>query len=93
MWVPESMSRFLLATTREDLTEVLEFFGREGKFHVVEFTDENLLEPRYGETYQNLTEQKDRIESIIEYFDISIKRESFAHAVDATLIAKLWMQL
>ncbi len=88
MWVPELMSRFLLATTREDLTEVLEFFGNEGKFHVVEFTDENLQEPRYGETYQKLTEQKDRIDSIIEYFDISIKRESFAHAVDATLIAK-----
>lgn len=88
MWVPELMSRFLLATTREDLTEVLEFFGREGKFHVVEFTDENLLEPKYGETYQNLTEQKDRIESIIEYFDVNVKRESFVHAVDATEVAK-----
>jgi len=88
MWVPELMSRFLLATTKDDLTEVLEFFGKEGKFHIVDFKDKNLEEPRYGETYQNLKEYKKDIESIIEYFEIKFKKELPIHAVDATIVEK-----
>jgi V/A-type H+-transporting ATPase subunit I len=88
MWVPELMSRFLLATTKDDITEVLEFFGKEGKFHIVDFKDKKLEEPRYGETYQNLKEYKKDIEGIIEYFEIKVKKELPIHAVDATIVEK-----
>ncbi len=88
MWVPELMTRFLLATTRDDLTEVLEFFGKEGKFHIVNFSNKKLEEPRYGETYQNLKEDRERIESIVEYFDIKIEKEPQVYAVDATDVEK-----
>ncbi len=88
MWVPELMTRFLLATTKDDLTEVLEFFGKEGKFHIVNLSNEKLEEPGYGETYQSLKEQREIMEGIVGYFDIKTKKELPVHAVDATAVEK-----
>jgi len=88
MWIPELMTRFLFATTKDELTEVLEFFGNEGKFHVVNFSGEKLQEPKYGETHQNLKEYRERIESIVEYFDIKVKIDLSVHAVDATEVER-----
>jgi len=88
MWVPELMTQFLLAATKDDLTEVLEFFGKEGKFHIVDFSDKDLKEPRYKEAYQNLKEYKENMERIIEYFDIIPEKKLPIRSVDATVVEK-----
>lgn len=75
MWVPEPMTRFLFATAEEDLSEVLDFIGKQGKFHIVEFSHRYLREPEYRETYRDLENYEHRIDEIIDYFDIKITKE------------------
>lgn len=88
MWTPEQMDHFLFATTKDDLTEILEFFGKEGKFHVVDFSHKKLDEPTYTETFEKLQEQQEKINNIIDYFDIETEKELAVHAVDATVVQK-----
>lgn len=73
MWVPEPMTRFLLAVTEKDLPVVLEFFGNQGKFHIAEFSHRYLREPEYKDLYFKLEEYRRKIEEIIQYFDIGIE--------------------
>jgi V/A-type H+/Na+-transporting ATPase subunit I len=70
MWVPEPMTRFLFATTESDLTDILDFIGKEGKFHIAEFSHRYLKEPGYKDIYFRLQDYQKRIKEIIEYFDI-----------------------
>lgn len=88
MWVPESMTRYLFATPKDDLTQVLEFFGKEGKFHLEEFKREELEKTSYGKTYQNLNRENEEIQRIIQYFGIKRKKEPHMRAVDATEVDK-----
>ncbi|MEJ2567525.1 MAG: hypothetical protein P8Z50_01385, partial [candidate division WOR-3 bacterium] len=75
MWVPEPMTRFLLAVTEKDLPVVLQFFGNEGKFHIAEFSHRYLHEPEYRDLHFKLEEFKRKIKEIIQYFDIGTEEE------------------
>jgi V/A-type H+-transporting ATPase subunit I len=82
MWVPEPMTRILVATTEDNLSEVLDFIGKQGKFHIVEFSHRYLHEPEYRETYRDLENYEQRIEEIIEYFNIKSTKEIPISAVE-----------
>ncbi len=82
MWVPEEMTHFLLAAYEEDLPLILDFIGKEGKFHIVEFSDSYLREPEYSETFERLEDYEKRIKDIIEYFDIKSDEEIPMGAVE-----------
>jgi V/A-type H+-transporting ATPase subunit I len=82
MWVPEEMTHFLLAVTEEDLPRVLDFIGKEGKFHIAEFSDSHLREPEYTEIFNRLEDYEKRIKDIIEYFDIRSDKEIPMGAVE-----------
>ncbi len=75
MWVPEPMTRFLLAVTEKDLSVALDFFGNEGKFHIAEFSHRYLHEPEHKDIYFKLEEFSRKINEIIQYFDIRIEDE------------------
>jgi len=75
MWVPESMTRFLFATTDKDLPSILEFMGNESKFHITEFSHRYLKEPAYKEIYFKLEEYQRRIKEIVAYFNIKIEED------------------
>jgi V/A-type H+-transporting ATPase subunit I len=87
MWVPEEMTHFLLAAYEEDLPQVLDFIGKEGKFHIVEFSDSYLREPEYTETFKRLEDYEKRIKDIIEYFDIKSEKEIPLSAVEISKVA------
>lgn len=87
MWVPEEMTHFLLATTEEDLPSVLDFIGKEGKFHIVEFSYSYLREPEYTDTFKRLEDYTKRIKEIIEYFDIKSDKEFPLNAVEINKVA------
>jgi len=70
MWLPESMTHLLFATRREKLKETIEYIGDKGEFHLTKVEDENLKQPRTGEKINKLSQQKNKIEKIIDYFGI-----------------------
>lgn len=82
MWVPEPMTHFLLAATEEDLPEVLDFIGKQGRFHIEEFSHRFLHGSGYEETYGKLENCEQRIEEIIEYFDIKSTKKIPLRAVE-----------
>ncbi|MEO0294150.1 MAG: V-type ATPase 116kDa subunit family protein [candidate division WOR-3 bacterium] len=82
MWVPEEMTHFLLGVVEEDLQAALDFIGKEGKFHLVEFSHRWLKETQYKEIYRKLEESSKRIKEIIEYFGIKSLKEIPLKAVD-----------
>jgi V/A-type H+-transporting ATPase subunit I len=88
MWVPEEMTHFLLAAAEEDLPLVLDFIGKEGKFHIVEFSSGYLREPEYTETYRRLEDYSKRIKDIIEYFAIKSDKEIPLSAVEINKVAE-----
>ncbi len=87
MWVPEEMTHFLFATDEEDLPGILEFIGKEGKFHIVEFSHNGLRESEYKGIYLKLEDYEKRIEEIIEYFGITVGRQISSGAVDVNEVA------
>jgi V/A-type H+-transporting ATPase subunit I len=87
MWVPEEMTHFLLASCEEDLPQVLDFIGKEGKFHIVEFSSGYLREPEYTETFKRLEDYAKRIKDIVEYFDIKSGKEIPRGAVEINKVA------
>ena len=82
MWVPEEMTHFLFAVDDEDLPHILEFVGKEGKFHISEFSHHDLREAEYKEIYLKLEDYEKKIEEIIEYFDIKGERQISLVSVD-----------
>ena len=70
MWLPESMTHLLFATRREKLKETIEYIGDKGEFHLTKVEDENLQHPRTEEKINKLSQQKNKIEKIIDYFGI-----------------------
>ncbi len=86
MWVPEEMTHFLFAADERDLPGILEFIGKEGKFHIAEFSHRGLRETEYKEIYLKLEDYEKRIEEIIEYFDIKGERQISLGAVDVDMI-------
>lgn len=87
MWVPEEMTHFLFAADEEDLPQILEFVGKEGKFHIVEFSYSGLRESEYKEIYLKLEDYEKRIAEIIEYFGIIDGRQISSGAVDVNKVA------
>lgn len=87
MWVPEPMTRFLLATTDKDLPVVFEFISKECKFHIVEFSHRYLQEPGYKEIYIRLEDYQRKLKDIIEYFDIKSAEEIPFNAVELSEVA------
>lgn len=88
MWVPEPLTHFLLAATDKDLTSILDFIGKEGKFHISEFSHRYLKEPEYKEMYFKFEEYERRIKEIIEYFDIEIEEDILFDTVELSEVAE-----